>query len=44
MDAVIILILLAITGSITAYLVRQKKRGSRCPGCSCSKCSGSCQS
>ena len=44
MDAVVIIVLTALTVGIVAYLVKQKKRGNVCPGCSCSGgCSGKCK-
>lgn len=42
-NVIIILTLLAITGGIIWYLLREKKRGKACTGCPCSgQCSHSC--
>ena len=42
-NAILILVLLAIVGSIAYYLVRAKKRGQKCIGCPYSKaCGKSC--
>jgi hypothetical protein len=42
-NAIIIIILMCIVGSILFYLYRQKKRGMKCVGCPyCKQCSGHC--
>ncbi|MBE6712081.1 MAG: FeoB-associated Cys-rich membrane protein [Ruminococcaceae bacterium] len=42
-NVIVVLILVAIVGSIVWYLVRAKKRGETCIGCPYAKqCSGKC--
>lgn len=42
-DVIIILILLAVVGLATAYIIKEKKRGAKCIGCPYSKtCSHHC--
>lgn len=38
LNAVLILIIVAIVGSAIAYIIKEKKRGARCIGCSASGC------
>lgn len=43
LDIIILAVLLLIAGSITAYLIRAKKRGETCIGCPHARaCGGKC--
>ncbi len=42
-NVIVILILAAIAGAAVLYIVRAKRRGEKCIGCSCSRqCGGQC--
>ncbi len=49
-DYIIIAVIVVIIGSAVAYIIKEKKRGTKCIGCpdgatcggNCSGCSGSC--
>jgi hypothetical protein len=48
-DYIVIAILVVVIGSAIAYIIREKKRGTKCIGCpsgancgSCKNCSGNC--
>lgn len=42
-DFIVIVVLAVVIGGAVAYMVKQKKRGARCIGCSSGGCcSGSC--
>lgn len=44
-DLVVLMVVLLIIGSAVAYIVKEKKRGVRCVGCSMSgQCAGKCSS
>lgn len=39
LNAVLVVIIVAIVGSAIAYIIRAKKNGARCVGCSAAGCS-----
>ena len=42
-NVIVVLILAAIAAGIICYLIRAKRRGVKCVGCSCANgCGGSC--
>lgn len=51
-DYILLAVIVIIVGAAVAYIIREKKRGSKCIGCpnggacsgSCNGCSGSCSS
>lgn len=43
-NIIIVVILVAVIGSVVLYLVKSKKRGDRCVGCPYAKqCGGKCE-
>ena len=42
-DIIVIALVVAIVGLALGYIIRQKRRGTKCIGCPCSKdCGGNC--